>query len=122
MGQVLHMIQDSYSESHVTRTGGVGAIELMQSYGDQDESQHGIADKAVGSPQYMAARVMSSWYLQIMLCPDDWPSTSGNLNVFFDHLLRLAPGAKTGGTDPHYKKVPPGPVVTPSPPIIRGGY
>jgi YD repeat-containing protein len=44
MGKLLHMIQDSYSASHVVRN-AEGAIQYFQDYNKQDPDLHGLADK-----------------------------------------------------------------------------
>lgn len=44
IGKVLHMVQDSYSRSHVVRD-EIGKIKNFQSYNEQDAHEHGTADK-----------------------------------------------------------------------------
>lgn len=44
IGKILHMVQDSYSDSHTIRTKS-GAIVTFQSYDKQDAHRHGIADR-----------------------------------------------------------------------------
>jgi len=46
IGKILHMIQDSYSPSHVDREDSTGDILQIQSYTEQDEHKHGEPDKA----------------------------------------------------------------------------
>jgi len=45
LGKALHMVQDSYSASHVMRDKSNGGIVTFQSYDKQDERKHGEADK-----------------------------------------------------------------------------
>lgn len=44
LGKVLHMVQDSYSRSHVVRDEN-GNIKNFQSYNEQDGHAHGLEDK-----------------------------------------------------------------------------
>ncbi|GAA0723960.1 hypothetical protein GCM10009430_27990 [Aquimarina litoralis] len=46
VGKILHMVQDSYSASHVHRDEKTGGILQIQSYTEQDEHKHGEPDKA----------------------------------------------------------------------------
>ncbi len=46
IGKILHMVQDSYSPSHVHREDSTGDIIQIQSYTEQDEHKHGEPDKA----------------------------------------------------------------------------
>lgn len=46
IGKILHMVQDSYSPSHVNRENSTGDILQIQSYTEQDEHKHGEPDKA----------------------------------------------------------------------------
>lgn len=44
LGKILHMVQDSYSHSHVIRDEN-GKIRNFQSYNEQDGHEHGTVDK-----------------------------------------------------------------------------
>lgn len=45
IGKLLHMVQDSYSGSHVVRSKFSGGVVNFQSYDKQDADEHAIADK-----------------------------------------------------------------------------
>jgi len=51
LGKALHMVQDSYSASHVIRDQKSSGIVSFQSYDQQDPHKHGDADRTSGFKQ-----------------------------------------------------------------------
>lgn len=59
-GQLLHMIQDSYSKAHTVRNNISGKIEGYQSYGAQDTHKHGKEDSASGNYEEIVEKLPSA--------------------------------------------------------------
>ncbi|GAA6765139.1 hypothetical protein AAFH68_10730 [Flavobacterium sp. CGRL1] len=62
IGKLLHMVQDSYSLSHVYRDSNNRIIQF-QGYEDQDADKHGTPDKDDGAKGVQDAFVASTWIL-----------------------------------------------------------
>jgi hypothetical protein len=73
LGKVLHMVQDSYSRSHVMRDEN-GKVKNFQSYNEQDAHEHGTADK----PQIKTVIENNGIERQ---APEDWRAVPGTLNA-----------------------------------------
>lgn len=73
LGKVLHMIQDSYSRSHVMHDEN-GNIRNFQSYNEQDAHKHGTVDK----PQLKTVFESNGMERQI---PEDWQKIPGTLQA-----------------------------------------
>ncbi len=73
VGKVLHMVQDSYSRSHVMRDEN-GKIKNFQSYNEQDGHEHGSADK----PQIKTMIESNGMERQV---PEDWREITGTLQA-----------------------------------------
>jgi len=63
IGKILHMVQDSYSLSHVQRNESNQIIQI-QSYNDQDSHKHAIPDKDDKAKGVKDATKASIWILQ----------------------------------------------------------
>lgn len=123
LGKVLHMVQDSYSHSHVMRDEN-GKIKKFQSYNEQDAHDHGTVDK----PQIITMTDSIGIKRQV---PDDWrkiPGTEQAIEASTAILKLYKSGASSkelvdylrdkvypfeneqtknlpaGGTDPKYQK------------------
>lgn len=111
IGKILHMVQDSYSASHVTRDEKSGDIIQIQSYNEQDEHKHGEPDKADphgGSLPIKRAIEASTKILGFFV--------EGKTGEDLEYYLRNSvykfgvdpitkeevKGRKSGGTDPEY--------------------
>lgn len=73
LGKVLHMVQDSYSRSHLVRDEN-GNIKNFQSYNEQDGHAHGLEDK----PQIKTVIESSGIERQV---PEDWREVPGALQA-----------------------------------------
>ncbi|MFA7350500.1 MAG: hypothetical protein WC009_07035 [Methylotenera sp.] len=73
LGKVLHMVQDSYSRSHVVRDEN-GKIKNFQSYNEQDAHEHGTADK----PQIKTVIENNGIERQVA---EDWQKIPGTLQA-----------------------------------------
>lgn len=73
LGKVLHMVQDSYSRSHVVRDEH-GNIKNFQSYNEQDGHAHGLEDK----PLIKAVTESNGVVRQV---PGDWREVPGALQA-----------------------------------------
>lgn len=73
LGKVLHMVQDSYSRSHVVRDEN-GNIKNFQSYNEQDGHAHGLEDK----PQIKTVIESNGIERQV---PEDWQKIPGALQA-----------------------------------------
>lgn len=73
LGKVLHMVQDSYSHSHVMRDEN-GKVKNFQSYSEQDGHAHGLEDK----PQIKTVIESSGIERQVM---DDWQNVPGAMQA-----------------------------------------
>ncbi len=99
LGFGLHLIQDSYSRSHAIR--GNGGIEWFQNYADQDPDKHATADTEMGNQvQYNSAVEASKKLLNMIVCKKVSPH---RMDILRDDILKLAPGAKAGGTHSDYE-------------------
>lgn len=73
LGKVLHMVQDSYSNSHVIRDEN-GNVKNFQSYNEQDGHAHGLEDK----PQIKTVTESNGIERQVM---DDWQKVPGAMQA-----------------------------------------
>jgi hypothetical protein len=73
LGKVLHMVQDSYSHSHVVRDEN-DKVKSFQSYNEQDGREHGTADK----PQIKTVIENNGMERQV---PEDWQQIPGTLQA-----------------------------------------
>lgn len=73
LGKVLHMVQDSYSHSHVMRDEN-DKVKSFQSYNEQDGHEHGTADK----PQIKTVIESNGMERQV---PEDWQKIPGTLQA-----------------------------------------
>lgn len=73
LGKVLHMVQDSYSRSHVMRDEN-DKIKSFQSYNEQDGHAHGLEDK----PQIKTVIESNGIIRQV---PDDWQKVPGAMQA-----------------------------------------
>lgn len=73
LGKVLHMVQDSYSNSHVVRDEN-GNVKNFQSYNEQDGHAHGLEDK----PQIKTVIESNDIERQVM---DDWQNVPGAMQA-----------------------------------------
>jgi hypothetical protein len=100
LGKLLHMVQDSYSRSHVTRAGAL--ITRFQDYNSQDDSKHGVADKEVGSSEYQSAIQSTRDILNLALCRK---ASVGDIMIFLkDKVYSLHPEAEVNGSALEFKK------------------
>ncbi len=114
LGKVLHMVQDSYSASHVVRDDN-GGVKLFQSYNKQDAGKHAGADKLphfLGSWQEVAgakpalqatAKILEMYKNQVaskeiadFLRSDVYFFANGN------NIHRSVQDAEAGGSDSKY--------------------
>jgi hypothetical protein len=113
MGKILHMVQDSYSLSHVQRDSSNRIIQF-QGYEDQDADKHGEPDKDDEAKGVQDALVASTWilraYKQAKSYKDIKPEVF--LPVLEEYLRTkvyvMAPnrgGVKGGGSLDAYKKI-----------------
>lgn len=73
LGKVLHMVQDSYSRSHVVRDEN-GKIKNFQSYNEQDGHAHSLEDK----PQIKTVIESNGIARQV---PEDWQKVPGTMQA-----------------------------------------
>jgi hypothetical protein len=73
LGKVLHMVQDSYSRSHVVRDEN-GKIINFQSYNEQDGHAHGLEDK----PPIKTVTESNGIQRQVL---EDWRTVPGALQA-----------------------------------------
>lgn len=73
LGKVLHMVQDSYSRSHVVRDEN-SKIKNFQSYNEQDGHAHSLEDK----PQIKTVIESNGIIRQV---PDDWQKVPGAMQA-----------------------------------------
>jgi hypothetical protein len=112
IGKILHMVQDSYSESHVIRNSN-GEIVSFESYSEQDSHEHGIADSIPKGgtwrdvPGAMNATTASAVILHFYYQGVGVDALEQYLRAGVYPLANGAAGAIAGGTAPQYQKLPP---------------
>ncbi|EJL62000.1 hypothetical protein [Flavobacterium sp. CF136] len=113
IGKILHMVQDSYSLSHVQRDSNNRIIQF-QGYEDQDEDKHGTPDKNDKAKGVQDAIVASTWILSAYKQAKSYVNLKAEVFLpLIDKYLRtevypLAPnrgGVKAGGSLDAYKKI-----------------
>ncbi|MCT8176736.1 Ig-like domain repeat protein [Variovorax sp. CY25R-8] len=109
VGKVLHMVQDSYSQSHVVRN-SVDDVIVFQSYQDQDSHQHGSADSIPkggtwrDTPGVAPATLVSA---NILTMYKNRASVEVLESYLRENVYRFVSGAENapaGGTAPAYQK------------------
>ncbi|WP_264551492.1 hypothetical protein [Flavobacterium sp. N2038] len=112
IGKILHMIQDSYSLSHVQRDSNNRIIQF-QGYEDQDADKHGTPDKDDQAKGVQDALVASTWILSAYKQSKSYTNLKPEVFLpLLEEYLRntiyvLAPNrgeVKAGGTLDAYKK------------------
>lgn len=109
LGKILHMIQDSFSHSHVIR-GKDSTVIQFQSYVDQDPKKHSHADYVKGKkwdeiPGVNEAILHSKSILNFF--QQKIPFSPKVENYFRTKIYKFAPGAaskKSGGSAPQFKQ------------------
>jgi hypothetical protein len=114
VGKLLHMIQDSYSQSHVVRN-TLGDVVVFQSYQDQDAHAHGTADEIPkggtwrdvrgAQPATVASTAVLSMYKDGASAAVLEPYLRENVYRFANGLIQNKPA---GGSAPQYQKIIPG--------------
>jgi conjugal transfer mating pair stabilization protein TraG len=111
VGKILHMVQDSYSASHVVRNER-GEIEAFQDYGKQDHTAHGHADRVseVGMRSWKdipgASDAVKASSEVLRLYKRDAPFSELEA-LLRNNVYKFAPGyenATAGGADWKYRK------------------
>ncbi len=123
LGKVLHMIQDSYSRSHVMRDDN-GKVKSFQNYNDQNSHEHSMDDmrhdKTVIESSGMKRQVLEDWQkvpgaMQALGASTDilkLYSSGANSKDLADYLRtnvydfenEHTKDLPAGGTDPKYQK------------------
>ena len=114
IGKILHMVQDSFSLSHVQRDGSNNVIQF-QGYDAQDADKHGTPDKDDKAKGVKDAEVASTWILSFYKTSKASINTTVKAEAFFpgleDYLrTKVYPlatgrgGVKAGGSLDAYKK------------------
>jgi hypothetical protein len=118
IGKGLHTLEDSYALSHTQRqvvrnadgsARDLGGITRFQDYGAQDPNKHHTADvENDNDPMNVLSRgtaKTAATELLTMLRANSDPESVRRWLA--EGPLRLAPGARSGGTGPQYAKPPP---------------
>jgi hypothetical protein len=112
IGKILHMVQDSYSQSHVIRNSD-GGIVSFESYTEQDSHEHGTADAIPKGgtwrdvPGAMPATTASAVILHFYYEGASVDALEQYLRAGVYRFADGAAGAPAGGTAPQYQKLPP---------------
>ena len=119
LGKALHMVQDSYSASHVTRDPKTGGVLNFQSYDKQDEHKHAKADEVPGmlknwkdipgtQPALIATTKMLEMYKNKV--PSKELANYLRSDVYFfangNNIHRAVPETEAGGSHPDYLPEP----------------
>ncbi|MBM2841978.1 MAG: hypothetical protein HW412_2506, partial [Bacteroidetes bacterium] len=102
LGFGLHMIEDSFSKSHVQRASD-WTIRRFQSYPGQDSHRHGDADSEVGSAEYQRAVAVVEHLLRLVLC--DNADESDIRKYLTNEALRISPRTVVGGSLNEYRRL-----------------
>lgn len=125
LGKVLHMVQDSYSNSHVVRDEN-GNVKNFQSYNEQDGHAHGLVDKpqikTVIESNGIERHVVDDWQnvpgamqaleasTQILKLYKSGASSKELADYLHDHVYQFenehTKDTPAGGTDPQYAPKP----------------
>ena len=125
LGKVLHMVQDSYSNSHVVRDEN-GNVKNFQSYNEQDGHAHGLEDKpqikTVIESNGIERHVVDDWQkvpgamqaleasTQILKLYKSGASSKELADYLHNHVYQFenkhTKDTPAGGTDPKYAPKP----------------
>ncbi|WP_010420009.1 hypothetical protein [Leptospira inadai] len=105
LGNVLHTIQDSFSDAHVVRDrskGGFGEIVQFQIYTGQDHRLHGMADYYHSETFAFSASVIASYAVLDMY--SSGKSVSDIVRYLDRRVYNLSTKATSSGVSDEYRK------------------
>lgn len=111
LGKLLHMMQDSYSASHVFRNAS-GEVAMFQNYNEQGIFRHNLADSGFERSPWVGTAVNSTMQvLELFRARSDFKAVGDFLRDSVYRLQSGTAGDRAGGTAPAYMKPKPEPYI-----------